>query len=521
MNEKAASNIHLRDLLNIVFKRKYQIVRFFLATVVTVAIGTFLTEPVYKATAQILVKIDRGNVLTSVAGNQDSRILVEYDQIINSEIEILKSSSLAGRVINDLGGPSVIFRDRNIEELGTLENIKIKIISTSKQLIEKFIKTKKEAVKPEVNKEVERQTALAKFQKSLTVEAITDSNLILLNFKHNDSLMASTIINKLSKLYLDRHLAIHKTKKNYEFFRDQTSTLKNKLEASEKKLENFKSKYGIINFERQKILFLEQQAALKSDLDRTTSLEIETKKRIAKLRKQLASIPEKIPQQTQIDYNSQLISSLQARLVELEIQEKELKGKYTDNNRLVRNIQEEISMLRARIGEYETKQYGSSTSGINPIFQNLQQNLLNYEMEINAIEVKRRTLADQLTRSTKELTTLNEIEIEFRQIQRELESYQKNYRLYRAKFEESRISDEMDSEKMSNVSVIEAAYPPLEPIWPKKNLNMVLAILLGIFGGFGLSFLLEYLGDKIELPEDIEQILEVPVLTSIPELKKI
>jgi len=54
----------------------------------------------------------------------------------------------------------------------------------------------------------------------------------------------------------------------------------------------------------------------------------------------------------------------------------------------------------------------------------------------------------------------------------------RNYRLYLTKFEESRISNAMDTEKIANVSLIEPARPPLEPVSPKVMLNMVLALML-------------------------------------------
>jgi capsular polysaccharide biosynthesis protein len=95
-----------------------------------------------------------------------------------------------------------------------------------------------------------------------------------------------------------------------------------------------------------------------------------------------------------------------------------------------------------------------------------------------------------------------------------------NYRLYLSKFEESRISDAMDTEKIANVNVIEPAQSPLKPVSPKIMLNMMLAIFLGGFGGLGLAFFSEYLDDSLEKTEDVENYLEVPVLASIPELRK-
>ena len=101
-----------------------------------------------------------------------------------------------------------------------------------------------------------------------------------------------------------------------------------------------------------------------------------------------------------------------------------------------------------------------------------------------------------------------------------MEVNRENYRLYLTKYEESRISDAMDSEKIASVSLIQPARPPLDPVSPRKMLNIALAILLGAFGGLGLAFFLEYLDDKIEKVEDVEEALGMPVLASLPEMDK-
>ena len=104
------------------------------------------------------------------------------------------------------------------------------------------------------------------------------------------------------------------------------------------------------------------------------------------------------------------------------------------------------------------------------------------------------------------------------QLQQQVDVNRQNYRLYLTKFEESRISEAMDSEKITNVSVFEPARAPREPVSPKKMLNLILAIFLGAFGGLGLAFFMEYLDDKIEKIEDVEDTLGLPVLASVPIL---
>ena len=93
-----------------------------------------------------------------------------------------------------------------------------------------------------------------------------------------------------------------------------------------------------------------------------------------------------------------------------------------------------------------------------------------------------------------------------------------NYRLYLTKFEESRISEAMDTEKISNVSLVEPAQPPPEPVARPRRIIVLIGLFLGLFGGLGFAIFMEYLDDTLEQPEDVEDYLDTLVLTSIPEI---
>jgi len=57
---------------------------------------------------------------------------------------------------------------------------------------------------------------------------------------------------------------------------------------------------------------------------------------------------------------------------------------------------------------------------------------------------------------------------------------------------------------------------PEDPISPKKKLNLILALLMGVFGGVGLCFVFEYFDNSIKSPEDLEEKAGIPSLGIIP-----
>jgi capsular polysaccharide biosynthesis protein len=76
----------------------------------------------------------------------------------------------------------------------------------------------------------------------------------------------------------------------------------------------------------------------------------------------------------------------------------------------------------------------------------------------------------------------------------------------------------MDQEKLINVSVAQPARPPLRPLSRRLALNMFLAGVIGVLGGLGIAFAIEYyLDHTFTTGEEMERRLGLAHLASIPE----
>jgi uncharacterized protein involved in exopolysaccharide biosynthesis len=169
----------------------------------------------------------------------------------------------------------------------------------------------------------------------------------------------------------------------------------------------------------------------------------------------------------------------------------------------------------------EKKRYATKRYGVDPAYLQTQKaQLVRYEADLKALNAKAKNQKAQLIDYHQRLENLNRVEVELNQLKQEIDVADRNYRLYLTKLEESRISDAMDSEKITSVSLIEPAQLPLKPVSPKVLLNLALGFFLGALGGLGLAFFFNYLDDSLELVEDVEKYLQLPVLASIPELKR-
>ncbi|WP_099354703.1 YveK family protein [Fredinandcohnia onubensis] len=73
---------------------------------------------------------------------------------------------------------------------------------------------------------------------------------------------------------------------------------------------------------------------------------------------------------------------------------------------------------------------------------------------------------------------------------------------------------------VDNVSILSPAELPENPVPVKPNpmLNMAIGLVVGLMAGVGLAFLLEYLDNTVKTEQDIERLLELPVLGAIAEI---
>ncbi|MFJ7991183.1 YveK family protein [Peribacillus frigoritolerans] len=58
------------------------------------------------------------------------------------------------------------------------------------------------------------------------------------------------------------------------------------------------------------------------------------------------------------------------------------------------------------------------------------------------------------------------------------------------------------------------------PVKPNPLLNIAIAIVVGVMAGIGLAFLLEYMDNTVKDEDDIERLLELPILGSIQKISQ-
>jgi len=134
---------------------------------------------------------------------------------------------------------------------------------------------------------------------------------------------------------------------------------------------------------------------------------------------------------------------------------------------------------------------------------------------LNAQKGKAVVMNQQLAEVDGKVRSLDYSEKDMQKLKREQAINEKNYQAYQEKSEDARITDNMNRLKMANISIIQKATVPPEPIRPKKLMNIAMAIVLGMVSGLGLAFWSESMSQSFSTPDQLENSIGMPVLVAI------
>jgi polysaccharide biosynthesis protein PslE len=517
MNSVQSANSSLRIFLHILFKRKFFIVSFFMITLIIAAIYAAKTEPAYQASCQILVKLGREHFFVPTSTDEAFRPTISFNSLeqINSEIELIKSRHIIEKAVNKIG-PTVIYAGLVDKEPGLFKRLHLWMTG----FLGRYSRETRENIQGKQKELTKEESAVLGVQENLDVQGIRNSRVIEISFKNKDPQIAAKVVAEIVNTYLQMRPHIYKNPESFAFFQDQSKILKGKISKLEEGLRTFKEQNDISALKEERSILLQKKSDLQATLNQSQSEKLETENRITQISGQLKATPERIQQGESTNLNAMLINTLEERLIALEIKEKELLAKYTDDNHLVQDVRNQLKIVRSKLADKETKRYGLENFGPNPTHQRLKEDLFRNQAELAAIDAKISSQKTYLDEYKTRLDALNQFEHQLEDLERQLQVEQKNYELYLIKHEETRISSEMDSKNIANVSIMEPAKLPLKPTGNKTLLSLAIGIFIAVFGSIGLAIFFEFLNEDLERPEDIEELLGAPVLASVPQSKR-
>jgi uncharacterized protein involved in exopolysaccharide biosynthesis len=477
MNERHDTG-SVRDILTVLFKHKQKIIITFLSVVIIITIGTFLISPTYEAKSTLLVKFGREYLYTPEVGEgRPMSMTVGQEELLNSEVQILTNNEIIDKVITTIG-PKNIYPN-----LKTFSGVS------------------------------RNDAAITAFKKSLIAEPIKKSNVIQVSFQHHNPEISAKAVNLLVDLFKEKHLQLYADPKS-SFLSGQLADYEKRLKDSEEKLETFRQTHKIYAVEDQRALLLRQRMEA-SNADRDAENRInELSRKMISLESQMHQIAKSVPITSEVE-RPRMVDDAESQLLTLRLREQELSEKYREDNRLVVNVRKEIAILEDFLKKQKASQTEKVVTGRNAVYEDVEKELMKAKADIASLEARRASLSGQMTLLDKELRNLDARSTEFQTLKREVTANEKNYQTYLDKTEEARMTDSMNRHKMANVTIIQQATVPAEPVKPRLGYNFVLALILGSISGLGLAFFSEYTGQSLSTPEGTEKRLELPVLGSV------
>jgi uncharacterized protein involved in exopolysaccharide biosynthesis len=506
------ANSSLRDILIIMFRRKKAFSLFFWAVFLGVLLFTYLSPEIYRSEAKVLIRVGRESLsLDPTVDGPTHSLSQSRENEVNSELEIIKSRLLAERVIDSI--TPVVFLAGGIREAdsGSSPNF----FKTAAAAVKKALRNRLNILKKEEEQlfDFQREIAIATMTNNLAVAVEQKSNVITVAFEAPNPQFGREVLNTFLNLYQDHHIQVHSTQAPPHFFQDKVDSLLGKLQEKENTLETFRVTHNIAAIDIQKETLFAQISRVQSEIAEVNSQIAAAKAQNDSLEQALRNRSRDVELGRVAGKKSGTSDTIKGRLFDFRIKEADLSSRYPDDNRELREVREQIRVAEAALsGE---KQSDEVSTGIDPTYQAMQLALETGRAQLQAQIARRQTLEKDLQIPKAELAALVKNELAEARQKRDVSLLEAEYLRYRQDVQRTNMSRALDTDKVSNLSIIQPASMPMEPIKPKKALNLALGFFLALFGGITLAFVLEYHDDSLKTNEDVAQRLGLPVLASV------
>jgi len=454
----------LRELLRILHKHRLMILAVVAVMFSAVALVTYRIRPIYEAAARIEI-----NGETPDLSNLRELFLQmpSTDDYIQTQVRILQSDDLAMQTIRALR----LYEDPQFAVRPVGSNTNAAFTST------------------------EELRLINAFHGHLTVGMVHNSRLVEVKFESTVPKQAADVVNTLSDLYVENNF-----RKKYESAMQASDWMANQLRELKVKMEQ--SHEALVKYERDNQIF-----ALDQGQNVTVS-------KLADLNKSLTDAEaDRMTKESQYELvQTHRLDDLAAVMQNPMIQDLE-----RQHNQAANTLAEEQATLGPR--HPKVLQTERQLQEIDAQLEAQKQAVAgriesDYQASLNREQLLRKAFDQQKN----EANTLNSKLVEYSLLRRDYETNQQLYEGLLQKLKEASISSGLRS---SNIHVVDRARPPITPVRPRKSLNLMLSVIVGLALGCALALFNEYLDNSVKIPEDVEQLVNQPVLGIIPAVSSV
>jgi uncharacterized protein involved in exopolysaccharide biosynthesis len=456
----------LRQFVRLAFKRRRLILLTFLGIVGSVALFTFLLPPIYRSSCQIYLERELDAEKAHLLG-VSAQLPYEKLDWLNSEGGIVRSYPVAVRVIHELKLDASDAPGKILSEAKKAENF---------------------------------ENTVRKFQKSLTVEVPRNSNIMDVAYEANSPQLAAAVVSKVVETYERYRAEIFAESETYKFFESQMKVADDQLRELEARQTEFKSSSEIVSPQAQTNILLAKLADYQRSLTETQTARIGREAKLKIIRQQFKSgqamnIP--TTESSNSLSREKYIAKLKGDLLDMEVRRNLLLQKFKPEYEEVVDLTAQIEATKKSIG--------------NEVRQIIEEE----ESGIRVLAAQERALERAIAAINEDIKNIAQKENQLSQLTRGIEDNKAIYSMLLKQREEARISL-AKAQQGVKIRIVSPAVVPATPIKPRKLLNLVLGIFLGLACGFGAAFAMEYYEHNLKPSVEFQDYLGMP--KPLPEL---
>lgn len=484
--EEREKEVDLLEHWRMIVKRKWVVVTFTGALILIVGVFSFLATPIYEAKTTLLIEEESSRILSIEDEFGYQRRAVDL-RFYNTQLKLLKSKSLAERVARKM---NLLSRP----EFGAGKKPKKSFFASLKGFILPKRKSEEEGLKSQIPLNPYSGVA-GSIQGNIEVSPIRDTKLVEVSYKSPYPVLCADIVNALSEEFIN--FSVEKryetTQQASDFLSEQIANVREDLAAKERELQ----RYG----QEKELFFLSptESAAISKFADLTEAL---TKSEIKRI-----EVEATYRELKELDADSLPQFAANPLLQQLKTEYSRIKNEYEEKSKIFRPGYPEMIQLKAKLD--------SMREGLR---SEIKKAVDGAEREYRSAKKEEVSLKRLLEEHRAEVVRMDSNAILYNSIKIEVENKRRQLNSLVERQNETQVSARLRGLKTSNISIIDRAEVPRNPVSPNKKRNLILALIAGIFGGVGLCFLMESLDNTVKGPEDVEKLTGLPSLGIIPYL---
>jgi len=484
-----------REYLLILNRRRGAIIGVFVLVLAGVWLYLNQTVPLYTAQSQLTLDLRKARVtdIEEVLSGLSADV-----SVIGTELDILRSSTLLGRVVDQLqlsGTPE--FNPALREPLKPAwYSPGLAWLKGLWQLDADREKT--DTISAEEQARILKLAIIRQLQAALQVEHRRQTHTIVLTFTSPNPKMAAKLANTLAELYLTDQMEAkyEATRRANSWLAERLDTMRGEVLAAEQAVKNVREQGNLIQGRGGTVL--EQQIG-----DINAQL-IQAQVKISQAEARLRVAREVIGQAGGIEslgeeLDSTTIQNLRQEESNLRRMRSELGQRYGARHPEMIQIEAELFDLQ-----------GKMTEEANRFLRSLAN-------EVEVARAAETSLQQSMRRLQNQAGDALETELELRELERQAESSRVLYQNFLTRFQETR--DQGDLQR-PDARIISAAEVPLAPSSPRGKRTMTLGALAGLMLGIMAAFLIEMIDRGFRTGSQVEQSTGLPVLGLVPLLDR-